>query len=164
MVWLRNNIYGKHELLGPKFISRWSTGIALFLILNSYHLVSHNQDVLKCKLSNKSLCEASLCVVHSTRIRKGLWNHFGYSSDRLAKTDLDGTHKLYRKSHVTVFSREYNFIFLETFVALYHMRDSTVHWVRKHVGRFKNIKIRLIIQRFILGHAWQVPQHTSVFL
>ena len=83
-------------------------------------------------------------------VMKPLWIQ---SSDRLAKTDLDGIHKLYRKSHVTVFSREYNFIFLETFVALYHMRYSTVHWVRKHVGHFKNFKIRLIIQRFILGHA-----------
>ena len=47
------------------------------------------------------------------------------SSDRVVKTELDGIHKMYIESHVTVFSRMYNFLFLESFVALCRMRDST---------------------------------------
>lgn len=67
----------KARIAWSKFICHWPSGIVLFLILNSYHLVSHSRGVLKFKLLNKSRCETRLCVIHSTRI----WTCYGVPID-----------------------------------------------------------------------------------
>ena len=108
-----SDVYGR--IAWSKFICRWPSGIVLFLILNSYYLVSHSRGVLKFKLLNKSRCETRLCVIHSTWILNVLW-----SSDRLGKTDLDGIHKMYIECHIKVSSSICDILFPQSFVPRRH--------------------------------------------